>query len=197
MIQEKNSQKIILEQLSHDLEDLANYLKDLWQFLPLPTLYANPLFIILDVNQALENLFGFKAIELAGEKVEMLLGEKLEAKRILEELSREGKIKNKEIGVITKEGRKIFIISASGRQDSEGNIIGYYFSFFDITPLKELQEKLEEKVKERTEELQEKINQLETFQRLAVGRELKMVELKNEMEKLRAQLKRSKGGKPH
>jgi PAS domain S-box-containing protein len=192
MGREKNSQKIIIEQLSHDLEDLAIYLKDLWQFLPLPTLYANPLFVILDVNSALEKLFGLKAMELIGEKVEILFKEKLAAKRILEEVSKKKKIENKEIEVATKEGRKILSISASSRQDEEGNIIGHYFSFFDISILKELQERLEEKVKERTKELQEKIDQLEIFQRLTVGRELKMIELKREIEKLKAQLERSK-----
>lgn len=37
---------------------------------------------------------------------------------------------------------------------------------------------LENRVKKRTEELQEKVQELERFQKLAVGRELKMIELK-------------------
>lgn len=188
-MEEKDSQKIIIEQLSQDLEDLENYLKDLWQFLPLPTLYTNPLFVILDVNTALENLFGLKAMELIGEEVKILLGET--AQKILKELSEKKKIENKEIELLTKEGRKILSISASSRQDGEGNIIGYYFSFFDISNLKELQERLEEKARERTKELQEKIDQLASFQRLAVGRELKMIELKKEIEKLKVKLQRS------
>ena len=51
--------------------------------------------------------------------------------------------------------------------------------------LKELAEGLEEQVKERTQELQAKIAELERFQRLAVGRELKMIELKKEAKKLK------------
>ena len=51
--------------------------------------------------------------------------------------------------------------------------------------LKELTESLDEQVKERTKELQEKIDELERFQRLTVGRELKMIELKEEIEKLK------------
>ena len=51
--------------------------------------------------------------------------------------------------------------------------------------LQELAEKLEEQVKERTKELQEKIGELERFSRLAVGRELKMIELKKEIKKLK------------
>ncbi|MDP2735124.1 MAG: hypothetical protein Q8P12_02875, partial [bacterium] len=49
--------------------------------------------------------------------------------------------------------------------------------------LRDLTTSLEEKVEGRTKELQEKIEQLERFQKLAVGREMKMVELK---EKLKA-----------
>ncbi len=49
-------------------------------------------------------------------------------------------------------------------------------------------EKLEGQIKERTKQLQEKIGELEKFNRLAVGRELKMVELKEENAKLREQL---------
>jgi hypothetical protein len=49
--------------------------------------------------------------------------------------------------------------------------------------LKELVEKQEKIVEERTEELQEKVQELERFNRLAVGRELKMIELKNIIKK--------------
>ncbi len=44
---------------------------------------------------------------------------------------------------------------------------------------------LEEEVSRRTEELQEKVNELERFNKLTVGRELKMKELKAEVAKLR------------
>lgn len=50
--------------------------------------------------------------------------------------------------------------------------------------LEELAESLDEKVKERTKELQVKMEELERFQRLAVGRELKMVALKKEIKKI-------------
>ena len=51
--------------------------------------------------------------------------------------------------------------------------------------LTELAQSLEKKVKERTEELQGKVVELERFNRLAIGRELKMIELKKEIEKLK------------
>lgn len=48
--------------------------------------------------------------------------------------------------------------------------------------LRKLNQTLEEKVKERTSTLREKIEDLEKFQRLTVGRELKMIELKKEID---------------
>jgi len=51
--------------------------------------------------------------------------------------------------------------------------------------LNELAESLENKVAERTQELQLKLSELERFQKLAIGRELKMIELKEELEKLK------------
>jgi len=67
--------------------------------------------------------------------------------------------------------------------------------------LQELAAGLEEKVKERTEELQEKVNEMGRFQKLTVGREIKMVELKKEIERLKEEIKkpkrvREKGRKP-
>jgi methyl-accepting chemotaxis protein len=51
--------------------------------------------------------------------------------------------------------------------------------------LQELYVGLEQKVKERTEKLDQKIAELEKFQKLTVGRELKMIELKKELDGLK------------
>ncbi len=49
--------------------------------------------------------------------------------------------------------------------------------------LRELSKNLEKQVGERTKELEEKVGELERFNKLAVGRELKMIELKKEIKK--------------
>jgi methyl-accepting chemotaxis protein len=54
--------------------------------------------------------------------------------------------------------------------------------------LKDLAKQLEEKVKERTKDLEQKVWQLENFQKITVDRELKMIELKKETEKIKKQL---------
>ena len=58
--------------------------------------------------------------------------------------------------------------------------------------LKQLAETLEEKIKARTEELQVRMMELEKFQRLATGRELKMIEIKKENENLKKELEKYK-----
>ena len=50
--------------------------------------------------------------------------------------------------------------------------------------LKEQQENLERKVAERTKELEKKIDELERYKKVTVGRELKMVELKKQIQQL-------------
>ncbi|MDI6592133.1 MAG: hypothetical protein QME61_04390, partial [Patescibacteria group bacterium] len=61
--------------------------------------------------------------------------------------------------------------------------------------LRELVEQREEIIKERTKELRKKIEELERFQKLAVGRELKMIELKEEIERLKGELEKYKKGR--
>ena len=52
---------------------------------------------------------------------------------------------------------------------------------------------LEVQVKERTKEMQDKVRELEKFNSLAIGRELKMVELKREIKELKEELVKLKG----
>lgn len=54
--------------------------------------------------------------------------------------------------------------------------------------LQDLTEKQEEIIKERVKEIQKRTEELEKFQKLAVGRELKMIELKKEIKKIKGQL---------
>ena len=51
--------------------------------------------------------------------------------------------------------------------------------------LEEAKAGLEIKVKERTKELQKRVDELERFHRVTVGREMKMIELKKEIERLK------------
>jgi len=61
--------------------------------------------------------------------------------------------------------------------------------------LEELAENLEKKVEQRTEDLRGKIKELENFQKMIVGRELKMIELKQEIKGLKEEFTQKKGRK--
>jgi len=61
--------------------------------------------------------------------------------------------------------------------------------------LKKLNQTLEEKVKDRTVDLRQKIVDLEKFQKLTVGRELKMIELKKEIDSQKLKLKQMENRK--
>lgn len=60
--------------------------------------------------------------------------------------------------------------------------------------LKEFAEGLEQKIQLRTEELQERIDELEVFHKLMVNRELRMIELKEEVNTLKKELADIKNG---
>ncbi len=83
-----------------------------------------------------------------------------------------------------------------GKLDTEINVktndeVGYLASAFSqmTSSLQKQQETLEEAVAERTKELETKVDELERFKKVIVGRELKMVELKNEIKELNTKLK--------
>jgi hypothetical protein len=61
--------------------------------------------------------------------------------------------------------------------------------------LKELAVSLDKQVKEKTREIQEKMEELEKFNKLAIGRELRMIEIKKELEELKKKLNNESEGK--
>ena len=87
------------------------------------------------------------------------------------------------------------------RRDQNGDVTHYQGIVLDVTERKkveqelaEYRENLEKLVRERTSELEEKNEQLEQFNKLFVGRELRMAELKERIEVLEEEVA-AKGGK--
>lgn len=191
----KNPLSLETGQLNRELEDLAElekYLEELSVFLPLPFCGVNPMGVIVNINRAFSDLTGYIDIEIVGEKIDGLFSDKKEAKIFGDKILKKEQIKGQEIKLATKSGKELIVnVSAALRKDKDGNIIGYFLAFSDITELKNFQHQLEEKVAERTQQLQVKIEEMERFNKLAVGRELKMVELKKEIEKLKEELQKN------
>ena len=174
-----------LQRAKEDLEDLEIYIKEFSDFLPLAVCTINPLGMIININRAVETLSGYVPFELTGEHISSIFLEKEEIEKI-GKIIKKRFVQSKELTLVTKRNKKIPVrVFVSVRRDKEGNYMGYFLALSDITEVKALQENLEKKVKKRTKELQERVEELERFHKLTVGRELKMVELKEEIENLK------------
>jgi len=182
----RSNRKKESRQTMEDLEDLVSYIQDFNFFLPIAVCSISPNGDIIDINRAFEELTDYKPLEIIGKSVKTLFLEEDKTDKIINESIKKKTVRSRELTLLSKDKKKILVdFSVSVREDKKGNSIGYFASITDITEIKKFQESLEEQVKERTKELQDKIRELEKFQKITVGRELKMIELKKEIERLR------------
>jgi len=191
IIKAKSNQPPLTPKNREEIEELERYIKELTTFLPLPFCVVSPKGVILNINRAFSDLTGYSDLDIVGEEIARLFLNKKEAKILEEKIFRDGTAKNQEIILLTKNKNQLTVnVSGSLRKDNEGNIVGYFLAFSDISELKKFQRQLEQMVEGRTKELKEKVDELEKFNRLTIGRELKMIELKQEIETLKEKLKR-------
>jgi len=100
--------------------------------------------------------------------------------------------KNFEYKIVKKNGEVRYVSSSwEPLKDEEGKFKGFVFQTIDITErkqaeeaLQKLNEKLEQRVNERTAEMKEKNAELERMNRLFIGREIRMAELKEHIAEL-------------
>jgi PAS domain S-box-containing protein len=159
--------------LMSDAADLQKYLNDFKNFLPLPVVSVTPFHIILDVNRSFQDIFKYNELEIIGMPVETIVAEDyLTAwQNTQKKILATDAIIKKEIICKTKTGKKqSFLLTCKQRRDENGTAVGYFIALVDISANKE-QEKM----------LKEKIGQLELFKNSAIGRELRMVELKEKL----------------
>lgn len=165
-----------IETLLEDLASLESYILDLFTFAPLPICFASPIGVVLEFNPAFEKISGYKFYEIVGDGIEKIFDEE-EIEDVIKEVLAKEEVASKEAVLITKDKKEISVsIFAKARKDEEGKIVGLFIGLFDLSRTKETERRLQEKVEE-----------LEKFHRIAVGRELKMIELKEELERLKTQ----------
>lgn len=170
--EQKNNQQGRIELLAEDLKILENHVQELWHFLPIPACLTNPAFNIVNTSKVFEEASGCKETEIIGENIENFLKS---FGKIKQEIAKEKTIVNQKAILLTKEKKEISVnLSIKAREDKNGDVSGYFFAFIDLS-----------EIKEKEEELKRKIKELEQFQRIAVGRELKMAELKREIARLK------------
>lgn len=107
----------------------------------------------------------------------------------------QGEVSTIEIRHTPDTNRAICLETIAPVKNKKGEVVAIFGVSRDITPLKKTEKKLEKimsslekEVKIRTSSLKEKIDELEQINKLMVGREMRIIELKEENDRLRQQL---------
>ncbi len=201
MVKESDKDKKI-KILMEDIALLEDHVQDLFSFTPLGVFFVSPKGVILEVNSALESITGENAYNLIGE-----FSNKILPAEIFDETVEKGSVVGKKTIVRRVDGGTVPVnVFSKARKMKDGKVVGYFFAFLDITDiekindelkdskkvleirvaartkeLQELTENLEAQIHKRTVELQDKIEELEKINKLMVGRELKMIEMKEKL----------------
>ncbi|MBN2058014.1 MAG: PAS domain-containing protein [Candidatus Saganbacteria bacterium] len=167
----------LLEQEVFELED---YIKDIWEFIPVSIAYLNPAGIIMDVDSSMEKFLDIPREDLIGTRLTEYIKDPAIFQHIHQETLEHGGIQNIDNSIKTRSGAEIkVVVSSAVRRSQENEVVGYFISFSDTSKIKQIQSELEKKLAE-----------LKEFHDLAVGRELRMIELEKEVDSLLAELNR-------
>lgn len=146
-----------------------------------PMLTIGPDGKITDANTATVKVTGVRLEDLIGTDFSDYFTEPERARAGYEKVFREGLVRDYELEIRRTDGHVTPVLyNASVYRDHAGNTIGVFAAARDITARR----RFEAEVRERREKEMERLLELEKFQRLTVGRELKMMELKKEIAEL-------------
>ncbi len=137
---------------------------------------------ITDVNEATIKVTGIPREQLIGTDFSNYFTEPEKAREGYQQVFAKGFVTDYPLTIRHRDGRLTDVLyNASVYKDTRGNVLGVFAAARDVTARKRAEEELAD---QRRREL-DRLAELEKFQRLTVGRELKMVELKKEIEALR------------
>ncbi len=146
---------------------------------------------ITDVNEATIKVTGISRGLLIGTDFSNYFTEPGKAREGYQQVFARGFVTDYPLTIRHKNGRLTDVLyNASVYKDTRGNVLGVFAAARDVTARKRAEEELAE---QRRREL-DRLAELEKFQKLTVGRELKMVELKKEIEALKKEIEDSKRG---
>ncbi len=151
--------------MSEEKEINREYFDKFLSFLPIAVCFVDSEGYILKINEKMEKLTGYKSHELVDDRLEKLF--KGDAERILNK-----ELKDEEIKVNGKNEEIPVTVFTEKNIGEKG--LDIFIALSDLSRAKKIEKEMEEKVKE-----------LERFNRLATGRELRMVELKRDKKKLK------------
>ena len=140
---------------------------------------------ITDVNEATVKVTGSVRERLIGADFWNYFTEPEKAREAYQQAFAKGFVTDYPLTIRHTDGRLSHVLyNASVYKDAFGKVLGVFAAARDVTPLKKAEVELAE---QRNREL-ERLAELERFQKLTVGRELKMIELKKEVIDLKRQL---------
>jgi PAS domain S-box-containing protein len=157
----------------------------------------DPLFVadldgkIIQANDAVSELLGFRRDEVVEQSLSHFISpeETREFLAALREVVARGVTRNARLNPRSASGEYIpTTLNASALRDAEGRVIGAIGILRDMRAYEQVVRDLEQS----KAELQEKILDLEKFEEVVVGRELKMIALEKEIERLHRELERSR-----
>jgi len=149
---------------------------------------------ILQANEAVSQLLGFRQDEVVEQSLSRFISpeETREFTAALREVVERGVTRNARLNPRSASGEIIpTTLNASALRDSDGKVIGAIGILRDMRAYEEVVQDLEQS----KTELQEKILDLEKFEEVVVGRELKMIALEKELESLQRENEKLKAAR--
>jgi PAS domain S-box-containing protein len=163
----------------------AQYARSLIEASLDPLVTISPEGIITDVNEATVKVTGLQRDKLIGTDFSEYFTEPAKAREGYQQVFSKGFVTDYPLTIRHKNGDLTDVLyNASLYRDARGNVLGVFAAARDVTAQKKAEAEV---TAQRTREL-ERLAELERFQKLTVGRELKMIELKKEIEELKKQL---------
>ena len=170
--------------LGYTIKDTCEYLDKLITYSSTPIIIGDTTLRITRVNKAFEKLTGYTAGEVFGRGADMFFPESSlnESMQKIRQGLTVGNMESVEIPILCKNGdiRSVLWNSANIYAKDKKTRQATIIQGIDITESKKTTEELQKAKKT----LEAKVAELEMFTKVAVGRELKMVELKREINSL-------------
>jgi len=182
------------EQLQHRT---AQMLQGVIEASPLAIIAVDPLFRVILWNASAERMFGWSSDEVLGKAIPSIPGNK---RSEVEAKWKEAVTGNSSLSMETQRLRRDgslidVVVYWAPLKNIDGTTLGILGVLADITQRKHAEAEREhllaqvraehDKLLSTQEELNERIQELEQFEDVVVGRELKMIELEKEVERLR------------
>ena len=170
------------KQSEEQLNAASQYARSLVEASLDPLVTISPEGKITDVNEATIKVTGVGREALIGTDFSDYFTEPEKARAGYREVFEKGFVTDYPLTIRHKNGRLTDVLyNASVYSDVQGNVLGVFAAARDVTAQKRAEAEVAE---QRAKEL-ERLAELERFQKLTVGRELKMIELKKEIEELK------------